>query len=113
MASAVYGNRRQKTTGEIYEQYNRLSRRLYSQHQELARRAHPETGGNSLLVHNWGNEASKAAWEALTPRSRRLEQAFQRLYDAAEHRRHFRYGPRAFRPLWCALCEAERKGGRA
>lgn len=48
---------------------------------------HPETGGNPLLVHNWGNDRAKAAWSREAQRTRHAldyrDATFHRLWKAA------------------------------
>lgn len=41
---------------------NRAWRRFMSRTIRLAAIADPRTGGNELLIHNWGNDAAKAVW---------------------------------------------------
>ena len=90
-----------KTTATIYAQYGRLSARNLDMARDRARRAHPATDGNALMVHNWGNEAARAVWARADARGSRIYRAMQRLYAAADHLRH---GP-DYDYLWCALCQ--------
>lgn len=92
-----------KSASTIYDQKERLFRVAMRLASNAARRAHPETDGNENLVHNWGNEAARAVWEAAWKRVRRFDAAFERMYSEAEHRDE--HGPR-FRPLWCPMCQA-------
>ena len=91
---------RAKTTSRLFEQQDRIFRRLMEIGKRRARTAHPETGGIEHLVHNWGNEAARAVWRDVWARWRRVDAAYRPLLDSAEHRRH---GP-DFRPLWCDAC---------
>ena len=47
---------------------------------KLARAAHPATGGNECLVHNWGNDEARRIWADGWRR--------WRSYSAAADRRH-------------------------
>jgi hypothetical protein len=96
-----------KTTTQIYEQRQRVFRLAMSVARDSAHRVHPETGGQELLVHNWGNAESKAAWARGWDRWHRIAGAFDSAYDAAEHRNHV---TRGFKPHWCEDCKSSRKG---
>ena len=85
----------------IWEQHDRIWRKLWERTRELMRRAHPETGGCSLLVHNWGNAEAKAIEERAWIRWHKIEAIYERLRDEAEHSRH----SDQFRPQWCAHCK--------
>jgi hypothetical protein len=96
------------TTGQIYQ----MKQRAFCQHgarfRAIRKAAYPETGGDSLFVHNWiacSHGPESAIGDALTQGEwaswRRIDARFDRWYAAAEHRRHVAQG---FRPLWCACC---------
>lgn len=89
-----------KTTSQIYQMQTRMYRNLAERTRRLAARADPATGGNSLLIHNWGNAAARAVKAKADARWSHLSALLDRMYDEAEHRRH---GP-DFRPLWCRMC---------
>ena len=99
---------RTKSFEQLWRQYDRIWRRLIERTKLLAKRAHPETNGEDLFVHNWGNEASKAVWAAFWARWRKIDPIYEALCQAAEHRRH---GP-DFRPTWCEFCQASKPGKR-
>lgn len=91
-----------KTTQQIYDQHSRIYRMLGARCQRLAANAHPETGGNVGLVHNWGNDAAKAIVADCDRIWSRVDKCYKRLYAEAEHRTH---GPH-FRPTWCEHCRS-------
>lgn len=101
---------REKTAGEVWAQRDRLWRGLEAQRRRLGARAHPETDGNSLLIHNWGNDAARAVEARFWERWRRADGAADRLYKEAEHRAHERAGE-AGRYLWCYGCSRHRTNG--
>lgn len=93
-----------KTPATIYAQQQRVSDMLWRRTTRKAAEADPETGGNMMLVNNWGNEAANAVWSAHWERSDRISKIADRLYNEAEHERHEREW--RVKPLWCALCHA-------
>jgi hypothetical protein len=102
-----------KSGAAILEQFERVARRAYEQGRARARAAHPETNGEPLLVHNWGNESANQAWRMAEQRGRWAREARDRLYRAADHR-DTHGATRGFVPLWCPLCQAgkRKRGGR-
>lgn len=98
-----------KTIAELHEQSERITSRMWARAVHLARQADPLTSGESLLVHNWGNAAAKAAWATFDRRSSFVHQAYKRLAKAAEHRDHI---AKAWHPLWCEACQAAKTTGR-
>jgi hypothetical protein len=95
-----------KTATQIYQQNERIYRKSCMLAVKQAKAADPSTGGNGLMVHNWGNAEAKAAWAKHEQRSHKTQAAFDRLYNAAEH--NYNHGDH-FRPMWCALCQREAK----
>jgi len=64
----------------------------------------PRTGGNDLMVHNWGNEKARAFCDYDGPawaRWHKIEKAIDLRYKQAEHVRH----NDSFKPLWCEYCQ--------
>jgi hypothetical protein len=47
---------------EVYQRRDQLFRRFMRRTTALAKAAHPATGGNECLCHNWGNEESRRIW---------------------------------------------------
>ena len=91
-----------KTHHELYAQKQRMSQRAMRVMRQACRRAHPETEGHPLLVHNWGNPESKAADARHNARWHRIADALDARYAEAEHRNH----AGRFSPLWCEICNA-------
>ena len=89
-----------KTTGNIYDQHQRIYASLMNVTKMRIKRAHPETDGNSLLAHNWGNDEAKAVLKWSYEQSNKEHAVYERLYNIAEHQRH----NDDFRPLWCEYC---------
>jgi len=98
------GGTAMKTRSDIYEQHSRIFRKAMRNMKAAAKRAHPETDGCQLLVHNWGNDAAREVVRLGWDRTNRIRSIYRRLYDEAEHRTH---GPH-FRPLWCRFCGDEK-----
>jgi hypothetical protein len=48
-----------KTITEVTKQNSRIYHGLTKHYHDLIKQAHPSTGGNFLLAHNWGNEKAK------------------------------------------------------
>jgi len=90
-----------KTTSRIYDQHQRIYASLMNVTKLRIRRAHPETDGNSLLAHNWGNDEAKAALAWSYEQSKREREVYERLYDIAQHQNH----GADFKPLWCQYCK--------
>lgn len=72
-----------KTTSEIYQQWERISAKINEAAREEAKKAHPDTGGNRTLVHNWGNLEARKAYEKANRRRVIFGRIFERLYFAA------------------------------
>jgi len=89
-----------KTTTELYDQHQRMFKKTCELATRFANEADPRTGGDALLIHNWGNEVSKQVWARYEARWPKMRAIFERLYNEAEHRRH----SNEFRPLWCKHC---------
>lgn len=53
---------------------------------KLAAIADPRTGGNEMLIHNWGNEAARLIWSNGWKRWRAYSAECDRRYNAAMHR---------------------------
>lgn len=47
-----------------------------------ARKAHPDTNGEPLLVHNWGNDEAKRAWQRHDARTSRVGTILDAAYTA-------------------------------
>lgn len=94
-----------KTLEALYVQHNRIYNRLTERARKRAKAAHPETGGEPLLVHNWGNETAKAAWAQMSETAAKVQKAYDRLRDEAEHREHT---AKKWFPMWCKECKRER-----
>ena len=92
---------RTKSSSMIYTQRERVFRTYTQRAQRLARAAHPDTNGEELLVHNWGNAAARAIWARAWESLRAISEAADRLYDLADHRDHH---SATFRPLYCEHC---------
>lgn len=91
-----------KSLADICAQRDRIIRRISDRARASACAAHPETGGHPQYVHNWGNDAAKAAWALERVRSTRVWKIAERVFAVAEHARH----DVNFRPLWCNLCKS-------
>lgn len=50
---------------------------------KLAAIADPRTGGNEMLIHNWGNEAARLVWANGWKRWRTYSEQCDRRYNAA------------------------------
>lgn len=72
-----------KTPAMIYEQNQRIQSAIWARTTKRAAVAHPETGGNWNLVHNWGNAKAKAIWVAHTVTTTRVYAIYDRLYARA------------------------------
>lgn len=72
-----------KTLREIGDQHTRLYRRIMGRGYVRARAADPRTGGNVTLVHNWGNEAARAAWREASERTKALRDIYRHVFDCA------------------------------
>lgn len=74
----------------------------------------PDTGGVSLLLHNWykcGEDQGKAAlaeWidDSTYARFKRLEARMESRSVEREHKRHAEM--KSFDPFWCPICHPER-----
>jgi hypothetical protein len=93
--------KRRKSTGDIFDQWARIDRLLAANQRAACKRAHPETDGNIGLVHNWGNDAARAARARYDARAQAYRAIYERLYHATEHAQ--KHGDH-FRPLWCPQC---------
>ncbi len=58
--------------------YERSTQLAYTQ----AHKAHPETNGEPLLVHNWGNDTAKRAWQRHAARTGRIGSILDAAYTA-------------------------------
>jgi hypothetical protein len=98
-------------------QVSQLRQSAYRLHAErwhrIREHAYPDTGGNSLFIHNWyhcsrtaqdaevaGIIANSGEWDAW----HHLETLFDRWYAHAEHRAHVG----RFSPVWCKVCQSRR-----
>lgn len=61
-----------KTWIDVYDQQRRVWRQLQRRARRQAGVAHPETGGDRHLVHNWGNVEARQIWAECDRHSRRL-----------------------------------------
>jgi hypothetical protein len=101
---------RLKTRGDVYDQWQRISRGFCRRGKRLAAKLAPETGGNSLYCHNWSityperadYRAANEAWLRNNARDSAARKIYERVYNQAEHRTH----GDGFRPLWCDSCGA-------
>jgi hypothetical protein len=92
-----------KTPTQIYQQNERIYRKSWTLAVRNAAKADPQTQGNALMCHNWGNAESKAVWDHHQDRVNHIGKVFDRLYDQAEHVQN--HGDH-FRPMWCSLCQS-------
>ena len=97
-----------KTASEIYRQHRHISARIFLVARMFAKRAHPETGGNDMLCHNWGNDESRMVWSRAYKRMDKARAIYQRMYSLAEHSQHH---DAKFCPLWCEHCHPALRGG--
>ena len=72
-----------KTLTEIYEQQTRIYNLLQNVTTSQIKKAHPDTGGNMLLAHNWGNESAQKILSIHQNRSSFLFKLFQKHYHIA------------------------------
>lgn len=72
-----------KTANDIYFQGKRLFERHHRLMTSRAAAAHPETGGQWNLVHNWGNDAARAVIAKAEARWNRIRPIEDRLYAKA------------------------------
>lgn len=72
-----------KTTSQIYEQDNRISRLLWEVTSQNIKRVHPDTGGNLHLAHNWGNDEAQKYLEQHSKRQSFIFHLFQKYYFRA------------------------------
>ncbi len=74
-------------TQDMLQRRRELTDRSWALAQKQAAAVHPETGGNWLLVHNWGNDTAKRAWQRQVERSNRIynatNAAYSRVWEAA------------------------------
>lgn len=68
--------------GALVDRKNRAWRTFMRRTHKLAALADPRTGGNEMLVHNWGNDQARAVWAHGWERWRRYGAAFDRRYRA-------------------------------
>ena len=105
-----------KTTAQIYDQHQRMFRAFMRTTTARAAQLCPDSGGNECLCHNWsiGCECAAGAilasqlWRERWQWWRKLDDAYNAAYRAAEHRTHGAH----FAPLWCDHCKAERAARR-
>lgn len=108
-----------KLTLTVTEAYQRKQKlwRVYCEWSQRVRRAFfPDTGGVSLLMHNWYKCAEKtnpegaklANWvdDSTYARYKRLEAKMEARDTEREHLRHSQI--KRFDPLWCPICHPER-----
>ena len=96
-----------KTATDIHLQRQRIFALNCRISMALAAKAHPATGGNKTLVHNWGNDAARAVWQRRDELDDKIRRATDVAYTDALHREHIN---QAGRFLWCAACAKIRKG---
>jgi hypothetical protein len=77
-----------KTTSEIYQQWERISAKIQEAAREEAKKADPDTGGNEMLVHNWGNPEARKAYEKAGRRRVIFGRIYERLYFNAFKRQY-------------------------
>ena len=92
-----------QTPSAIYLRKQRAFQSTMQAATQLAALAHPETGGNHLCVHNWGNAAARAVLERNRERWARYSKASEAAYYAAMHREHEARNE-VGRYLWCDAC---------
>ena len=92
-----------KTTDQLYYQKGRLFEALRRNTTAQAKKAHPETGGNEHLIHNWGNVESKTIWTTAWARWGKIAKIYKDLYDYSDHMEHTAKFP-DLRPSWCKYC---------
>ena len=89
--------RRQKTTSEIYQQHNRIYSLMYQNASNQIKQADPDTGGNHMLTHNWGNDKARKFLQQFQDRTIKLNAIYTPLYQKAfaheypEHNNSKRY----------------------
>ena len=101
MEGAIPSGPIMKTLYDISTQRERVYAKLRALARKRACAAHPDTGGHPNLIHNWGNAAAKKVWYDAYARWARHSQAFDDLFNRAEHVQN--HGPE-FRPMWCKFC---------
>ena len=67
-----------KTTAQIYEQDNRVSKLLWEVTSAAIKRVHPDTGGSLHLAHNWGNAEAQTILEQHSQRQHLLYILFKK-----------------------------------
>jgi hypothetical protein len=72
-----------KTTGQIYDQYDRTTDLLYVVTIQKLKKAHPETGGSLHLAHNWGNEEAQKILSIHFDRLSKIHRIYEKLYRKA------------------------------
>ena len=66
-----------KSLTEIHEQQTRIYNLLQNVTTSQIKKVHPDTGGNMLLAHNWGNEQAQKILSIYQSRSSFLFKLFQ------------------------------------
>jgi hypothetical protein len=92
-----------KTSNQTYAQKNRLWKLHVNRTIKLAAIAHPETGGNWLMIHNWGNDQARAIYSRANVRWNAIESACSGTYTFTLHHEHVA-NQGAY--LWCPHCRA-------
>lgn len=67
----------------IHHRSRRAFQTMMRRTARLAEIAHPETGGNELFVHNWGNAEARRHWAEGWRRWDAMSAEFDRRYRAA------------------------------
>lgn len=72
-----------KRTNEIYEQLCRI----YDTHaiikRALIKKSDPDTGGNEMLCHNWGNDDARRIMDERNIRMEKIQKLFNERYKIA------------------------------
>lgn len=77
-----------KSTSQIYEQSDRLSKLLHIVTTNAIKRVHPETGGNIHLAHNWGNDEAQKILEQYRDRQSLIFNLGRKHYHLAFKRQY-------------------------
>ena len=72
-----------KTTSQIYQQGERLSTLLHEVTTAQIKKVNPETGGNILCAHNWGNKQANAIISQYRDRQSLFFKLVRKHYHAA------------------------------
>ena len=77
-----------KTTTEIYMQEQRIISLLHTVKTHFAKQADQNTGGNEMLVNNWGNNEAKAIVDRYNKRRSKIYAIISEKYFEAFKKEH-------------------------